>query len=105
MPLVHTLMRFIKVRYFVIEVTSQAGSTEGSDNMSRVLNLKINREGAEWTPHMQSGFDLCLDFTQDTWSEIAKKLSVKIKSTLLSPGLLFTKFSRIRCLFLNVKTY
>ena len=47
MPLVHTLMRFIKVRYFVIEVTSQAGSTEGCDNMSRVLNLKINREGEE----------------------------------------------------------
>ena len=29
----------------------------------------ICREEVGWTPHMQSGFDLCLVFIQDTWYE------------------------------------
>ena len=47
MPLVHTLMRFIKVRYFVIEVTTSAvklASTKTWDTLS-VLNLKSTGKG------------------------------------------------------------
>ena len=67
MPLVHTLMRFIKVRCFVIEVTTSAVKL-AQLRKKKSAEFKINnREGEELMPHMQSGFDLCLDFTQDTW--------------------------------------